>query len=170
MERTRYERLLFWLDSGTLISKAAMAVLEWLAFFIGGAITLWCAHQIEERWMPVITNWTIDYAHREGNSYIVGGLLTKERPCELLAVSVMAVPVLPMVPKVLIYHAPANEINGGNVPTGRTTWGPWSVKIPAGFEEKRHQVAYLSVVGTHRCHALWSQETTYGHVPMEMLK
>ncbi len=153
---TKRGRLLIW-----TLERAAMAV--------GALITLWCLYQIETRFMPVITKWQINPVVRDGDRYHLSGTMTKARACELVSTSVLAVPKLPFAPRVLLYQIKPNEIDGGNIPTGSTTWGPWTMNIPKAFIEHRHEIAYIEIVGSHKCHAMWTQETLYGAVQMEQL-
>jgi hypothetical protein len=156
-----------------LISTKRGGIVIWClkqgALALGALITLWCIYQIETRFMPVIVNWTINPVIREGDRYILSGSMHKTRPCELVSTSVLAVPNVPLVPRVLLYQIKPGEIDGGNLPTGISTWGPWAMKIPKALVEHRKDIAYIDVVGSHKCHGLWTQETLYGSVKMEQL-
>lgn len=162
------DRFVQWLDE-TVRGRWALWAFERVAFAVGALVTLWCMYQVETRFAPVIANWSLDYVEKRGDTYVVGGQLYKTRPCELVATSVMAVPKAPLVPRQLVYQIKPSEILGGNAPTGHSTWGPWQIPIPKTLLAHRDEVSYLEVVGTHRCHALWSQESVYGIVPMERL-
>lgn len=50
---------------------------------------------------------------------------------------------------------------------GLHAWVPWEVKIPKTLIKYKDEIAGIEVVGRHRCHALWVQETLYGFVPIE---
>lgn len=147
---------------------AAYRVLSALMPILGFFLTLWVIYNLETRFYPVITNWKLEYVERHGDAYRVGGVLTKTRACELLSTSVMAVTKDPG-PRQLIYQLKAHEVLGGNAPTGTTTWGPWDMPIPAALLASRDKIDRLEIVGTHRCHALWQQETVYGSVSVETL-
>lgn len=130
----------------------------------------WLIYQTEARFFPVITDWKLEYANRTGPSLVtVGGVFRKTRTCELVATTVQAVPKNPILPNRTLFSIPPDEIIGGNVPTGYSTWGPWEFKIPATYLTHKDQISHLLVVGHHRCHALWNQETVYGHIhPSEL--
>lgn len=162
------DRFVHWLDETTR-GRVALWLLERAAFAIGAMITLWCVYTIETRFVPVITNWTLDYVERSGDRIIVGGQLHKSRPCELISTSVLAVPKAPLVPRQLIFQVKPGDLLGGNAPTGTSTWGPWTMPIPKALVQHRQEISYLEVVGTHRCHALWSQETLYGTVSIDAI-
>lgn len=145
------------------------ALVGWLTFLLYSLLTLWVLYSIETRFMPVIKNWRIDQVKREGDRYTVSGEMVKVRSCELVATSVLAVPNIPFAPRHLIYQLKPEEVLGGNMPMGHNTWGPWTIKIPKGFEENRSKISHLEVVGHHRCHSFWIQETSYGRIELAQL-
>ena len=149
--------------------RTTLWALERIAFVVGAVLTLWVLFMVETRFMPVITKWSLDYVHRDGDHYVLGGTLHKERACELIATSIMAVPKAALAPRSLIYQLKPDELLGGNAPVGFTTWGPWRMAIPKAFLEHRDDISFLEVVGHHRCHAGWTQQTLYGRVPLERL-
>ena len=153
----------------TKTGRIALWCIERLAFAVGALLMLWVVYMSETRFFPVVTDWKLEYVEREDGHYILGGVLEKQRACELLATSIMAVPNQRFAPRVLIYQIKPNEINGGDTPTGYTTWGPWRLEIPKVFLEHRDKISFLEVIGHHRCHGFWSQETLYGRVSAEML-
>lgn len=126
-------------------------------------------HKVETWLFPVVRNWDLQLVERIDDSYILKGTMNKVRACELIATNVMAVPKNPVYPRVLLYRVRPDEIDGGNAPTGFSQWGPWAMKIPKAFSDLRSQIDYIEVVGTHRCHAFWVQETLYGRVSLERL-
>lgn len=136
----------------------------------GFFVSLWLIYQTEARFLPVISDWRLEYATRTGPDKVtVGGSFRKTRACELVATTVQAVPKNPLIPRRTLFTIPPDEIIGGNVPTGHSTWGPWEFKIPAAYVVHKEDIAHLLVIGHHRCHALWLQETVYGHIhPKEL--
>jgi hypothetical protein len=143
--------------------------LHFFGYFTGLMLALFVLYHAETRFFPVIEEWSLDYITREGNVYTMGGQMQKTRACELLHTSVMAVPKLPLAPKVLVYQVRPNEILGAGGPVGKFTWGPWEVKVPEKLMGKLDWIEAVEVVGHHRCHMLWIQETVYGRVPVERL-
>lgn len=127
------------------------------------------AYKVETKFMPVVSHWDLQSVERVGDHYILNGTLTKERPCEMVATTVMAVPKMKLAPKVLLYRISPHEFAGAQVPTGRSEWGPWRMKIPEAFTRHRDKIDYIEIVGIHRCHAFWMQETVYGRIAEERL-
>lgn len=163
-----YERAASWL----LHATKGRIVLWWLeraAFVFGLLVSGWMLYMVEHHFFPVIKDWKLGYIHKKDGNFVLGGTLYKTRACELISTSVMAVPNMPLVPRQLIYQVKPSEVLGGNAPTGFVTWGPWEVAIPKALMEHRDKIAFLEVVGHHRCHALWTQETLYGTVRVEDL-
>jgi len=148
---------------GRVIRKAISVLAPPLAFFL----TFWMIQQTEQRFFPVVTQWSLDYIERHGDHFEMGGRLFKDRPCELMNTLVVGVPKNPLVPRVVVYHVDPNEMLGADVPTGPHTWGPWDVRIPKTLGQYKNDLAGLEVVGRHRCHALWLQETVYGFVSID---
>jgi hypothetical protein len=165
---TRADRLANWL-SWTYRGQIALWLLERLSFLAGMLFVLTILYFVEARFFPVITGWKLEYITKTDNVYTMGGVMKKERPCELLHTSVSAVPKIPLAPKVLIYQVQPNEIMGAGGPVGTFTWGPWSVNVPKQLMTKFDWIEAIEVVGHHRCHMLWTQETVYGRVPAERL-
>ena len=153
----------------TRSGKLAMWCIERTAFLVGALLMLWAVYMVETRFIPVIDKWRLDYVDREGDHYVMGGVMHKQRACELIATSIMAVPAQRFAPRILIYQIKPHELNGGNAPTGYSTWGPWRLAIPQTFLDQREHISFLEVVGHHRCHGFWTQETLYGRVSVEML-
>ena len=168
MTPTKFEIFSHWLLNAR-IGKAVLWWLERVAFTVGVLATMAVVYFAEHTFFPVITDWKLLHIVRQGDTYVVDGAMRKTRPCELLATSVMAVPKVPLVPNRLLYQITPSEILGGNAPTGSTTWGPWVFRIPHELIKYRDQIAYLEIVGHHKCHALWNQETVYGTSRMEEL-
>ena len=168
MRLTCWQAFAAWL-LGAPTGKAVLKVFEWLALTAGVLLSASITYMTEHQFLPVITEWRVEYINRVGNNWVVGGVLNKKRPCELVSVSVMAVPKAPLLPRQLVYQLKPSEVVGGNVPVGRSTWGPWMVTIPAVLEQHRDKISSLDIVAAHRCHAFWLQETYYGSVRIEDL-
>lgn len=165
---THAQRFINWLlDTNT--GGVVLWLLERVALVVGALCALFIVYSVERHFAPVIKDWRLDYVERVDGDYVIAGTMFKSRACELISTSVMAVPKASLAPRHLIFQIKPNEIIGGNAPTGSSTWGPWQVPIPKGLLEQRDKIAFLEVVGHHKCHGLWSQETLYGRVPMERL-
>lgn len=148
---------------GRFIRKCIHTFLPILAFFA----TFWAIQQTEQRFFPVVTQWDLSYIERQGDYFVMGGRLYKDRRCELVNTVVVGVPRNPLLPRVTIYQIDPNEMLGADVPVGNHTWGPWEVRIPKTLLQYKDMLGSIEVVGRHRCHALWLQETVYGDVPIE---
>lgn len=155
----------------TQTGRVVLRLLEIAAFFLGGLLTMWLCYRTEMTFFPVVEDWSLDYVVKEADgSYTVGGALRKERACELIAVNVLAVPKEHFEPRIPVLSIHPKNIIGGQIPTGFSQWGPWNTQLPKDMLKIRQKVDYLEVVGTHKCHAFWEQETVYGSIPMERLK
>lgn len=165
---SKEDRIFFMLHTraGRFLLKTA----DIFAPILGALLTMFVIWNVETRFFPVIKDWTLYSVERDGDHFVLDGELQKVRACELVATSIVAVPSIPLAPSILVYQIRPYELNGANAPTGRTTWGPWRMPIPRAFSENIDRISYIKVVGHHRCHALWTQETVYGRVPIERLR
>lgn len=145
----------------TRIGRAVYRVAGFFAFMAGLVCSLFVIWSIETRFFPVITDFKITAFERVGDRYIIEGQFNKRRPCELLATNVLAVPRQMLAPSRLIHQIKPFDIAGGNAPTGRSIWGPYSIPFPHKVFENEDLIAWVEVRSVHRCHALWNQETTY---------
>ncbi len=157
-----------WLST-TKMGTLTLWFVESMAFGLGALVMMFILYHGETSLFPVITDWKINPVIRQGDTYVLEGTMSKARSCTLIATNVMAVPKVPLAPRVLLYRIKPTEIDGGNIPTGSSTWGPWTMKIPQAFVEHRNEIAWIDVIGHHRCHGFWDQETYYGRVAMELL-
>lgn len=164
---TKSERMAFVLHTrkGRCLAKAA----EILAPFAGALIVLAGIWFVETRFFPVITDWQLEYIQRHGGAFHMGGVLRKARTCELVSTDVLAVPRNPLAPRVTVYRVAPHEFAGSQVSTGLSEWGPWSVMVPKALDANRDKIDRIEVVGVHRCHAFWLQETLYGAVPIDRI-
>jgi hypothetical protein len=165
---TRTDRFAYWL-TWTFRGQVMLWVLERVAFLLGALLTGWGVYTAERLFLPVITGWTVDRIELNAGHLVLAGKMHKTRPCELIATSVMAVPKKPLEPRVLIYQVKPDEILGGNAPVGIVSWGPWRVAVPEKLIEHKQDISFLEIVGHHRCHAAWQQETLYGRVDIKRL-
>lgn len=129
--------------------------------------TLWAIQQTERHFFPVVTGWTLDYIEKRDGKLEMGGKLFKDRSCELVNTLVVGVPKSKLLPHVVIYQVSPNELAGADIPVGYHTWGPWAVAVPKTLIAHKDELAGFEVVGRHKCHPLWLQETRYGFVPIE---
>jgi hypothetical protein len=162
------EQFVVWLST-TKMGTLTLWFVESIAFGLGALVMMFILYHGETRLFPVITDWKINPVIRQGDTYVLEGTMNKTRSCTLIATNVMAVPKMALAPRVLLYRIKPTEIDGGNIPTGSSTWGPWTMNIPKAFLDNRDKIAWIDVIGQHRCHGFWDQETYYGRVEMEQL-
>jgi len=155
-----------WLTS-TRRGAVALKFLEALCFAFGFLVAGWCVYMIETRFMPVITEWRLLEITRTAGFYDIHGVYRKERGCELVGTDIVAVPKMPLAPRIAIHQIKPYDFPGAQAPIGYTTWGPWSVKVPAALDTHREQISSIEVIGVHRCHAFWLQQTIYGRIRIE---
>lgn len=168
MRPSHFEAFSHWL----LTCTRGRMVLWWLeraAFMLGLLVSGWMLYMVEHHFFPVVKDWKLAYIYKQNGHFVLGGTLYKPRACELISTSVMAVPKAPLLPRQLVYQVKPHEVLGGNAPTGFVTWGPWEVAVPKALVTHRDEIAFIEVIGHHRCHALWTQETLYGVVRVEEL-
>lgn len=117
-------------------------------------LSLWLIWNVETRFFPVVDHFTVQSITKSDAGYTAYGELTKSRSCEFLGLTLYA--IKGHQPKFLVGQF-KKDIFGSDVGTGYQTWGPWTMKLPAelALYDK------LEIQGTHRCHGLWMQSTTY---------
>lgn len=120
----------------------------------GLLLSLWLIYNIETRFFPVVNQFSVASIERSTDGYTAHGELTKTRTCEFLGLTMYA--IKRDAPKYLAGQF-KKEIFGSDVGTGRQSWGPWTMQFPAKVTDYER----IEIQGTHRCHALWLQTTTY---------
>lgn len=162
---TQESRIEFFLYSK--LGRLLVSLAQFFAPFAGFVVVMFLTWNVETRFFPVITGWTINKVEVVDGQFLLGGTIRKDRTCDLIATSVVAVMKQSAAPRMLIFQIKPGDLLGGNAPTGLSTWGPWYVKIPKELTSNRDRIERLEVVGQHRCHALWHQETVYGSILMK---
>ncbi len=152
-----------WFCTETRLGRALVALVYLLAQIVGVFAAFFVIYQVEMRWFPVVSDFQIRDLQKTPDSVTVKGTYTKARPCELLITNVIG--VSPVGPALLLHQVrPADD--GANLPTGKARWGPYTFTKPADWAGTTH----IQVIGVHRCHALWSQQTVYASFPVEQFK
>jgi hypothetical protein len=120
----------------------------------GLLLALWIIWNVETRFFPVVTDFTLDSMVLTDEGFVAEGTLHKKRNCELIGTTIFA--VREGAPKKLLATYMRGQF-GTDTATGHQTWGPLTLQLPADL------AAYdaVEVHAMHRCHALWLQETTY---------
>ncbi len=103
--------------------------------------------QYETTINPIVEDFTIDSAAEGDGSLILSGTMRKVRDCEWLGVSAMARGESDTLePARIVFLDPKTTTR----PTGKQTWGPWSMVIAGGYEGKD-----VEIVARHQCHFAW---------------
>lgn len=132
----------------------ARSFMDKLAFSLGAVLTMWALWVIDTNWFPVVTDFKItSFVKSTPDTYYVGGHLTKERSCELLALSIYKISG---TERTVLYQV-HREIFGTDVGAGQISWGP----VPLKFQDVQPGDS-IDVKALHRCHAFWLHETPYG--------
>lgn len=122
------------------------------AFLFVTPIALLVGPSMEARYLPVLTDWTVTSAKRDGNDLIISGTSVKwPRDCQYLGEIhagddtgigywVESLNAAPLVSR----------------PASRQPyqWGPWRIRNGAGRR--------LSFAQSHQCHPLWTVTTRLG--------
>lgn len=152
-----------WFCTQTRLGRAMVALIYFMAQVTGIFIAFFIIYQAEMRLFPVVSQFQITSIDKTPGAVAVSGTYTKARPCELLITNVLGVSLTG--PATLLHQIrPADD--GANLPTGKARWGPYKFSPPADWADTTH----INVVGVHRCHALWSQQTVYASFPVEQFK
>lgn len=165
---TKSEKFAVWLTE-TSTGSAVLWLMERMAFMFGALLAVWAVHTAETHFMPVITGWQLDHITKQDDKITASGVMFKARACEMVSTTVLAVPKAPLAPRRLIMRLRPDDISGGDVPVGFTTWGPWTITLVTPVHVDRDDLAALEVVTQHKCHAWWNQETVIGRIPVEKL-
>ncbi len=150
----------------TRTGRIARWLLRFSATVVGFMGALFIIQQTETRFFPVVTQWKLNSIEQVDDTYVVQGEMVTARSCEHLSTSIMAVPNVPLVPRVMLHQIKPGEIIGGHSPVGFGTWGPWAMHIPPAFAANRDKIDRIEIIGHHRCHLLWAQDTVYGSIPV----
>jgi hypothetical protein len=152
-----------WFCTETRLGRAIVSLIYFLAQVVGVFLAFFVIYQVEMRWFPVVSAFQITDIKKLSPTVAVSGTYVKARPCELLITNVIGISA--GGPALLLHQVrPADD--GANLPTGKARWGPYTFSKPADWADTTH----IQVVGVHRCHALWSQQTTYASFPVEQFK
>lgn len=133
-------------------------LLDMFAPAFGFVTLIWILYNIETRFFPVVTDFTIQsIAKDERGRYILSGTLDKGRSCELLNLSVYRLDG--DKPMNLLVQFQKN-ILGADAGVGTQHWGPIPVTLPDTLKADDE----IDIVALHHCHALWLQESSYARV------
>jgi hypothetical protein len=114
---------------------------------IGVAIVVWAAYHIEQRFMPVITDFQVTKIEKIETGWRAWGTYNKRRVCELVSSNVVAYGDGPA--QLLL------QVKPFDAPVGNIAWGPFD--IPSTGKP----FTRVQVISTHRCHPLWATQSVY---------
>ena len=152
-----------WRNIKRVLSKCLLMVVMIFGPIFGALVAFFAIYHIEMKFFPVVTNFKIETLNKEIGDYVAAGSYKKQRPCEFLATNIISIG--PNIPATLIYQVKQSDI-GANISTGLIQWGPYRIPEPKSF----NGMTAIQIIGIHRCHIFWSQETVYGVYPIELFK
>ncbi|MBU6190667.1 MAG: hypothetical protein KGR68_15230 [Betaproteobacteria bacterium] len=124
-----------------------MTLLNRIAPAFGVALVIWLAYHIEQRWMPVITDFEVTRIERTDSGWRAWGSYNKRRVCELVSSNVVAYGEGPA--QLLL------QVRPFDAPMGHIEWGPFD--LPRSGKP----FTRVQVISTHRCHPLWATQAVY---------
>lgn len=122
-------------------------LLNRIAPAIGVALVVWAAYHIEQRFMPVITDFQVTKIERTESGWRAWGTYNKRRVCELVSSNVVAYGDGPA--QLLL------QVRPFDAPVGHIEWGPFDIP------RTDKQLKRVQVISTHRCHPLWATQAVY---------
>ena len=114
---------------------------------IGVALVIWLAYHVEQRFMPVITDFQVTRIERTDTGWRAWGAYNKRRVCELVSSNVVAYGDGPA--QLLL------QVKPFDAPVGHIEWGPFDIP------RTDKQLTRVQVISTHRCHPLWATQAVY---------
>lgn len=151
-----------WFCTQTRLGCTLLTLTQMFSPVFGALVVVWIIFSVERIAFPVVENFSITSLERRGDVFVASGTYEKKRGCELLFTNIMAVPGANKNPSVLMRQIQAGE-PGTNSPVGLVKWGPYQIPAPQDLSF----MGSVEVIGVHRCHALWSQTTTYVSLPVK---
>lgn len=118
-----------------------------IAHVLGFAIVIWVAFNIEQRWMPVITDFQVTKIEVTPTGWRAWGTYNKRRVCELVSSNVVAYGDGPA--KLLL------QVKPFDAPMGHIEWGPFDIP------RADNNFTRIQVISTHKCHPFWAQQDVY---------
>lgn len=143
-------------------SRATRIALNLLPVLIG-ALLFFGAIWAEHTFFPVVKDFTILSAKREGKNIVLSGVMRKVRDCAFVGVTAHGV-AEPQDAELAIKFLDSN----GEIytrPPGPQFWGPWSITIPTTPNVKE-----VKLSAVHSCHPAWVTKTDLVNIPVSLIK
>jgi hypothetical protein len=123
------------------------------AFVFGVVLSLIAMHTVEQRFLPVMKDWSVAQIVFDGEDVVLSGTMRKVRACEYEA-----------PPRARTSDGDQLEVVSANVAATKTwapadvpqQYGPWRIKHGFGHRVEVYQV--------HRCHRLWLTFSMLGKI------
>lgn len=144
------------------ISKATRLALNLLPFLISGSL-FFGAVWAEYRFFPVVTDFTILSAKREGKNIVLSGVMRKVRECAFVGVAAHGAADPHDTELSLRFLDSDGEIY--TRPPGPQNFGPWSITIPATPSIKE-----IKLSAAHSCHFAWVTKTDLVTIPVYLIR
>ena len=132
---------------------------------ITACLTMLGIYFVERRFLPVVEDWHVTSIRAVPGAIEVSGSFRKLRDCELVQTNVILLRGQSPALVLAQIDGEAGYGPGTNVPEGHIQWGPMRLPAPPHLLRAMDDYDVIKVVGRHRCHLLWPQETIYGYVP-----
>lgn len=124
-----------------------ISLLNRIAPALGVALVIWLAYHLEQRLLPVITDFKVERIERTETGWRAWGAYNKRRVCELISSNVVAYGEGPA--RLLL------QVKPFDAPAGHIAWGPYDIP------RAERPFTRVQVVSTHRCHPLWASQAVY---------
>lgn len=120
------------------------------------------AHYLEPVLFPVVTNFNIASAQRQGQTITISGTLVKARPTCIFAGVTAQLKTADDTQHVLLKFMDNKMDDTANRPEGYQEWGPWVLGLPDGNEP-----GTVVLTSAHRCHPVWMTSTPNARIKVE---
>lgn len=143
-------------------SRATRIALNLLPILIGASLffgAIWAEHTF----MPVVKDFTILSAKREGKNIVLSGVMRKVRDCAFVGVTAHGVADPKDAELAIKFMDSEGEIY--TRPPGPQFWGPWSIVLPATPSVKE-----IKLSAVHSCHPAWVSKTDLVNIPVSLIR
>ena len=130
-----------------MVNRLAWWALGGLVAVITAVTMVALAQWAEQRYMPVVRGFTIQFQAQDGKSLVIAGEMDKVRDyCRFVELTAYSGKSYLNID----FQDSTTEMNGRSRAAGVQSWGPWVI-TPYHDE--------IRLVARHRCHFLWDTVT-----------
>lgn len=129
--------------------------------FVLGMLIVLGINRMEHWLFPVVSDFTVTTASRQGDLLRVAGYMRKDRNCVFAGVSADAVDSTGHTVSIPLVFRDNERDNTANRPTGTQGWGPWQLEIPIAPSIKE-----ITLEAVHTCHPFWSTSSHLVTLPV----